>query len=711
MLLRARAFDRISFARSASRLSRALQNGAPIDIHPEVEEALHAGRPTVALETALTTHGLPPPINLQVTRDLENVVRSTGCIPATIGIVAGRVKIGLENSDLERLADGRGKPAKVSRRDIAPALALKADGGTTCSATLIFAALAGIKVFATGGLGGVHRGGEESMDISADLHELTRCQVGLCSAGVKSILDIGRCVETLGVPVVTYGKTTDFPAFFSPRSGFQTAWNINDPATAARMLYSQWQLGMKNGALIAVPIPEEFAESGELIQQAVTQAVQESVTPWLLKRVSELTNNRSLDSNIALLKNTALTGGQIAFQYSQLLANEPNVNGKTYTNGFKTQETITAAPVKVLVVGSCAVDVSAQSQDVDTAAGLHSTSPGTVSLTLGGVGRNIAEACHRSGEPALLVSSIGKDSWGRLLHEEMKAIGMRTDGLMECDQRTAVCNLFLDRTGNLVGGVADMRITEELDGSLIVSRIAEHSPRIVALDGNLSSATISTVVNYCVQHHVPSHEPTSVTKSHKILPAIAESLNKTTDPAVSFFTPNLLELAEVYRKAKLEMPAGGSHQENGSDLSFLVDQGIAQMAVALTPFFRHIFIKCGEHGVLAVIRLSGEAASASTWTRERSNPRRRYVVAHGDSGNEILILQHFPALPTIVINSTGAGDSFVGSLLASLQLDAHPFDGPNSLERIVAIAQKAATLTLQSHSSVSPLLSTINLVE
>jgi pseudouridine-5'-phosphate glycosidase/pseudouridine kinase len=158
----------------------------------------------------------------------------------------------------------------------------------------------------------------------------------------------------------------------------------------------------------------------------------------------------------------------------------------------------------VLVVGSCAVDVSAQSQDVDTAAGLHSTSPGTISLTLGGVGRNIAEACHRSGEPALLVSSIGKDSWGRLLHEEMKAIGMRTDGLMECDRRTAVCNLFLDRTGNLVGGVADMRITEELDGSLIVSRIAEHSPRIVALDGNLSSATISTVVNYCVQHHVPS---------------------------------------------------------------------------------------------------------------------------------------------------------------------------------------------------------------
>ncbi|KAH9165827.1 Indigoidine synthase A like protein-domain-containing protein [Lactarius sanguifluus] len=167
----------------------------------------------------------------------------------------GRVKIGLDSTQSAHLADvhnNRGS-VKLSRRDIAAAVALKKDGGTTCSATLIFAALAGIKVFATGGLGGVHRGGQDSMDISADLQELTRCPVGLVSAGVKSILDIGRTLEyleTLGVPVVTYGETQDFPAFYSPSSGFKSPWRVNDPATAANVLYTQWGLGMYPWRLI-----------------------------------------------------------------------------------------------------------------------------------------------------------------------------------------------------------------------------------------------------------------------------------------------------------------------------------------------------------------------------------------------------------------------------------------------------------------------------
>ncbi|KAJ6621693.1 indigoidine synthase A-like protein [Mycena sp. CBHHK59/15] len=708
------------------------------DVHPEVEDALSTGKAVVALETALTTHGVPPPINLQLTRDLESVVRSTGCIPATIGIVAGRVKIGLGDLDLEKLADVRGNPgtAKISRRDIAPAIAMKANGGTTCSATLIFAALAGIKVTSIYGqfLGGVHRGGENSMDVSADLHELTRCPVGLVSAGVKSILDIGRC-ETLGIPVVPYCKTKDFPAFFSPRSGFQTAWNVSDPVTAARMLFSQWQLGMTSGALIAAPIPEEYAERGEVIQEAVDKAVLESeengmskrgkeVTPWLLSRVGELTNNNSLESNIALLKNTASIGGQIALQY-QMLANESS-NGqtdKTYAGtgvAPKTEERETLRPAAVLVVGSSALDISAQTEDMGNAVGLHSTSPGTVSLTLGGVARNIAEACHRLGEPALLVSPIGTDTWGHLLYEETKTIGMRTDGLIDCDQRTAVCNLFLDGSGNLVGGVADMSITEILT-------IAKHSPRVVALDGNLSSTAIVETVAHCIQHNIQGSEPTSIAKSEKILPAIARSIQTTSNAPVQFFTPNLLELEHIHRTARSDfeltsspawwsavdslslgaafrmdltqlskMPAGDD-PKNRNTLSFLVDQGIAQMAVGLTPFFRHMFIKCGERGVLVVIRLSGEDALKSGWLHERSNPGRRYIVAHGDSGREILILQHCPARPTSsVINSTGAGDSFVGALLATLQTRPHPFNDPNSLNRLISTCQEAATLTLQT---------------
>ncbi|KAJ7492667.1 indigoidine synthase A-like protein [Mycena latifolia] len=699
-----------------------------------VKDALESGKPVVALETALTTHGLPSPINLNVTKELETVVRSTGCIPATIGIVSGRVKIGLEKSDLERLADVHRTPrsSKISRRDIAPALAMKADGGTTISATLIFAALAGIKIFATGGLGGVHRGGETSMDVSADLHELTRCPVGLVSAGIKSILDIGRTLEyleTLGVPVVPYSATKDFPAFFSPRSGFETPWNVNDPSTAARMLYTQWQLGMDNGALIAVPIPEEYAEKGESIQTAVNQAVRESeengmskrgkeATPWLLSRVAELTKHTSIDSNIALLKNTALIGGQIAVQY-QILANQSTgPTEKTYAgvgDGFKKPDASTPVQAKVLVVGSAALDISAQAED--TTEGTHSTSPGNVSLTLGGVARNIAEACHRVGEPALLISPIGKDAWGRLLYEETEAIGMRTDGFVERDARTAVCNLFLDSTGNLVGGVADMKIAEELEMKSIEPHIAKNSPTIVALDGNLSPSTIMNIVEHCVHRNIQIlFEPTSIVKSEKILAAIQQSLKRSFEPPVTFFTPNLseweltsspiwwaaidkLSLGEAFRKDLTRLAKRKVRDDSeveGNTLAFLVEDGVAQMAVALTPFFRNIFIKCGERGVVVVMRVSGEDAKKSGWVREQSDPVHRYIVAHGDSGDEIVVLQHFPPHIATVTNTTGAGDSFVGALLASLQVQSNPLSTPT-----------AATLTLQSPSSVSPLLNTL----
>ncbi|KAF8213096.1 indigoidine synthase A-like protein [Mycena galopus ATCC 62051] len=753
---------RLPSVRFASRLSLSLARGAPIDIHPEVQDALATGKPVVALETALTTHGLPSPINLQVTKDLETVVRSTGCIPATIGIVAGRVKVGLENSDLERLADVYRKPrsVKISRRDIAPALASKADGGTTICATLIFAALANIKVFATGGLGGVHRGGENSMDVSADLHELTRCPVGLVSGGVKSILDIGRTLEyleTLGVPVIAYTKTKDFPAFFSPRSGFQTPWSTDDPATAARMLHAQWQLGMDNGALIAVPIPEEYAEKGEIIQQAVNQAVLESeqngmskhgkdVTPWLLARVAELTQHDSIESNIALLKHTALIGGKIAVEHQLLASQSLETNGPTAKTcratgapEIKQSNGSVFVPAKVLVAGCAAVDISAQRADV-VGTGLRSTSAGTVTMGLGGVARNIAEACHRVGTPTLLVAGLGPDTWGQLLRDETKAIGMRTDGFIDRNERTAICNLFLDASGDLQHGIADMAITQKLTADLVVQQIRMNSPEIVALDGNLSSETIAGIVSHCVQQKIPVlFEPTSVTKSVRVVSALERSVKEEFGTPVSFFTPNMLELRAVHDKAREdggltsspfwwstidEMSLGeafrtdmaqlarrrvhddGEKEATNDTLAFLVEEGVVQMATALTPFFRHIFVKLGQKGVVGVIRLSKEDTRSSGWAHERSNPGRRYVVAHGDS-ETILIVQHFPPHPTTVINTTGAGDSFVGALLASLQTHPNPVGNPEVLDQVVRKCQKAAALTLQCQSSVSPSLHTL----
>ncbi|KAI0048368.1 indigoidine synthase A-like protein [Auriscalpium vulgare] len=751
-------------------LVSALDRGAPIDLHPEVEDALRTNKPLVALETTIITHGMPYPVNLDTARSVEQNVRSTGAIPATIGVLGGRVKIGLEASQLEYLADTKANPnsVKLSRRDIASAIALGKDGGTTCSSTLIFAALAGIKVFATGGLGGVHRGGESSMDVSADLQELTRCPVGLVSAGVKSILDIGRTLEyleTLGVPVLTYGKSADFPAFYSPRSGFKSPWRVHDPETAANVLFTQWKLGMTNGVLFGVPIPEEYEAVGEKLQEAVEKAVIESeengmsrrgkeATPWLLKRVGDLTQGKSLASNVALIENTALKGGMIAVAYTNL----QQVNSQAPQNTISPPYPVTPAfkvagdprePASLAVIGSAAVDITAQAATLhhtSAESGLHSTSPGSVSLTLGGVGRNVAEAAHRIisaqtpdlSSATLLISSIGDDSFGRLLTEESGRINMRIDGLMrDPSQRSAVCNMVVDAAGALIGGVADMDIIRTLDENKVLDQLKRHVPGLVALDANLAPATLKSVVQYCIEKNIKTfYEPTSVIKSTAILPAIVASLHTldANQSPITFASPNLLELAELYNTARLDpleltshdhwwkviddfaigaefrlslgqlarLPASDTDAGKGT-LSFLIDDGIAQMAVNLLPFFQNLVIKCGALGVIIAMRIP---AGTSAWSNERSNPRRRLLVVHGNS--EMAVFKHFPSLPVApgdVVNVTGAGDTLVGAVLAALTQDADAFMTPESLEQAVNQAQWAAVETLRSSLAVSPSLS------
>ncbi|KIP11376.1 hypothetical protein PHLGIDRAFT_472924 [Phlebiopsis gigantea 11061_1 CR5-6] len=523
--------------RSISSLAQAQAKGAPVDVHPEVQDALAHGKPVVALETTIVTHGMPQPTNLDTARAVEAIVREQGAIPATMGIIRGRIKIGLHANELEHLADIQNNTGvvKVSRRDLGPALALQRDGGTTCSTTLMFAAMAGIKVFATGGLGGVHRGGQSSMDVSADLPELTRCPVGLVSAGVKSILDIGRTLEyleTLGVPVVSYSETDDFPAFYSRKSGFKSPWRVNDPIAAANILHSHHQLGLSTGALFAVPIPWEYESVGLQLQKFVEQAVEEAeqqgvhqwgkaATPWLLKRVGELTAGKSLESNVALIKNTARVGGQIALEYARLASPSNQLKQASYaaipTASFIEKPSENVEPssppacADLMVIGSAAVDVTARATDTDASLGKHSTSPGTVTTSLGGVGRNIAEAAHRiltTSSPSLpystvLVSPVGDDAFGRLLVEETSRLGMRADGLVTADSsRSAVCNIVLDGAGNLVGGVADMGIIESLSEDIIHQRLDICRPSIVAVDGNLSEASLIAIMKSCLEKNI-----------------------------------------------------------------------------------------------------------------------------------------------------------------------------------------------------------------
>jgi len=287
-----------------------------VEYTPEVKDAIQTLKPIVALESTIISHGLPYPQNQQVALELENIVRSEGAVPATIAIIGGKIRIGLSPEDLSILASPGNNVSKVSRRDIALVVSNGSIGATTVAATSLLAAKAGIHVFATGGIGGVHRGGQDTMDVSADLTELGRTPICVVSAGVKSILDIGRTLEyleTQGVTVVGYG-TEDFPSFFTSSSGFKVPCRLNTAAECASLLYHNLALNLQSGIIIANPIPPEMAADGEQIDKCIQEALNEmeqkkitgrDITPFLLLRIAELTKGKSLEANLALVKNNA----------------------------------------------------------------------------------------------------------------------------------------------------------------------------------------------------------------------------------------------------------------------------------------------------------------------------------------------------------------------------------------------------------------------
>ena len=296
---------------------------AYLDISPEVKAALEAGKPVVALESTIISHGMPYPRNVETALLVEKTIRENGATPATIAVIGGRLKAGLSHEEIEYLGrTGRGV-AKASRRDLPALVARKADGATTVATTMIIAHMAGIKIFATGGIGGVHRGAETTMDISADLEELAQTPVMVVCAGAKSILDLGltlEYLETKGVPVIGYG-TDELPAFYTRKSGFGVDYRVDSPAELAAMFRAQRELDYKGGMLVTNPIPAEYAMDKKTIDAAIEQALADAraqgihgkeTTPFLLARVVELTGGDSLESNIRLVLNNAKVAAQTA---------------------------------------------------------------------------------------------------------------------------------------------------------------------------------------------------------------------------------------------------------------------------------------------------------------------------------------------------------------------------------------------------------------
>jgi pseudouridylate synthase len=299
-----------------------------LEYSQEVLEAKKNNVPVVALESTIISHGMPYPQNVQTAKEVESIIRKNGAVPATIAILNGKIKIGLSDEELELLAT-RKDIEKASRRDLPYLIATKKNGATTVAATMICAELAGIEVFVTGGIGGVHREAEVTMDVSADLQELAQTNVAVVCAGAKSILDIGltlEYLETHGVPVVGFG-TEVLPAFYTRTSPFQVNVQVEDEREAASMIRTKWELGLKGGVVIANPIPESDALEEAFINGVIESALKEAkekqiagknVTPFLLSKVKELTEGRSLVANIALVKNNAEVGSKIAVQLNRL---------------------------------------------------------------------------------------------------------------------------------------------------------------------------------------------------------------------------------------------------------------------------------------------------------------------------------------------------------------------------------------------------------
>ncbi|XP_072242259.1 uncharacterized protein [Leuresthes tenuis] len=646
-------------------------------VHPSVSQALADNKPVVALESTIITHGMPYPHNLSTAKEVEAIVQAEGATPATVGVIEGEIRVGLSSDELDYLAQFK-SPLKVSRRDLPYVISKGLSGGTTVSATMIAAHRAGIPVFVTGGIGGVHRDGQNSLDISADLTELGRTPIAVVSAGVKSILDIGRTLEfleTQGVCVATYGASKSFPAFFSPHSGFTSACHVCNPSEAAKLIVSTLSLGLQSGVLIAVPIPEEHAAVGQQIEEAIQAAVTEAssqgitgrdVTPFILQKVNELTHGKSLQANIALIHNNAKVGCQIAWELSKKMSERTS---KSQAHHFERLSTDSESDI--VVIGGTNVDFIAKGKTKTLRFG--QTNPGSVCQSFGGVGRNIADSLSRLGRRPLFISATGADANSDAVLNYCKH--MNTSGVARLEEwSTATYCSVITENGELSLGLGDMDIHQQITDQY-VSKFERQlsSATLVCLDGNLPVSTINYVCSLAKKHNINVwYEPTDAKKACK--PFLSDAWK-----SLSYSSPNLAELCIMNETLGITTP---------EVLPNALDD-ILNVAVALSrPLLEHLHclvVTLGPNGVL----LCGEHDAGSVSLKPRKQKRRRQLCA-----------LHYPALTVTAeetMNVSGAGDSLAGALMAGI------LQGKDT-DSCVRMGLLAARMSLASPHPISPKL-------
>jgi pseudouridine-5'-phosphate glycosidase/pseudouridine kinase len=642
--------------------SHSVPNIKGVIVSDVVQEALRNGQPVVALESTIISHGgIPYPQNLEVGRRLEQTVRDAGGVPATCAVVDGVPRVGLNDEQLRAIAKSHVESPvlKASCRDLGHAISSKSNASTTVSGTMILAHLAGIRVFATGGIGGVHRAadGSPSIDISADLTELGRTPVTVVCAGVKSILHIPatlEVLETLGVPVMAY-RTNIFPAFFTADSGVLAPLVANSASHVASTMLANESLGLQQGLVLAVPTPEPMADATLLkacIDEALKSAAKEGITgakitPYLLAAVTRLTGGKSLEANIHLVINNVRIATEIALQYASMVRARNSNHITSLQQGGSSHQVINE---KVVVFGGAAID------NISTV-GLHppimnSSNPGETVTYHGGVGRNLAEKLALKCGNVAFITAIGNDDAGQQLLHRLKSLGVNTDSInVVSNANTARYTAIHSNDGELIVSVADMEIFKRFTVENVRSRSVDiKNAKLVIVDSNFSSAAINEIATLSRKFNVPVLlEPTSDYKASLVVSSV---------PFVDVIKPNITELICLLKglrlsgNTKIDFPLcfesiltkmqdltsyDGARNISISDVSDLstVLWKYMQPENSTTHLGKHVLTSLGSRGVI-------------------------WVSSEG--------VHHVPAIDIKKknINSNGAGDALMASIAASI---------------------------------------------
>ncbi|KAF4975902.1 hypothetical protein FZEAL_7375 [Fusarium zealandicum] len=720
-----------------------------LQVSDEVADAVASNKPVVALESTIYTHGA---LGNDLAREHSDLVRSHGGIPAIIAIVDGLPQVGVSANDIVRMIES-GSAVKASRRDIAYLVGMglagrKIHGGTTISGTMLLARLAGIRVFGTGGLGGVHRGGHDSMDVSADLTELGRARVAVISSGCKGFLDIPRTLEfleTQGCHVSTFadgrsGKI-DFPAFWARDSGVKSPSVVYNEKEAAAIILAQEKLNIESGLLFANPIPEEFGipapEMQAFIEQAVSEANEKGFTgsantPYILGRLKELTGQKAVVANKALVTANITRATNIAVELSRLLSSgsEPVKTFNASPAALpaaptqpKEPDVSTAGQADILVAGSVAIDLSCDysaPKSGDASPVLQTSNPSCISQSIGGVGHNVALAAHSVSKHARvrLCSMVGDDVAGKTVLNGLKASGLDTTYIRQLgheyhgSNRTAQYVAVNDANKNLVMAMADMGIfTNHSFPEYWKSAVRGTKPGWLVVDGNWSEKDIRAWLKAGQDEGCKiAFEPVSTAKSMNLFcPQKGHpKLRVFPKPTVDIASPNSYELAAMYSAARengyLESPEWfdiiDAFGMRGARERFvrltspeLTDAGIPVQSVQLLPYIPTIVTKLGSQGVLLTALLGRDDP------RLKDPDSEEYIVARSAEHLNVggLYMRKFSAAEKVkkIVSVNGVGDTFFGVLISGLAQGG-------KVENLIDVAQAGSVLTLKSQESVSP---------